>query len=160
MSDGTDGHHHVTVISSDPQATIDVYSRVLGLRLKKRAVNADGSSTYHLYSGDGTGTPWTVLTCFPFRQASHGRVVPDGSIGYWQDRLDAAGADVDAPVDLLPRTREVLVEIATDGPGSNLDEDADSLGASPKLPPWLEQDRSLLESWLPDVDVGTPTGGS
>lgn len=126
MSDGTDGHHHVTVISSDPQATIDVYSRVLGLRLMKRTINVDGPSTYHLYFGDGTGTPWTVLTCFPFRKASRGRVVSDGSIGYWQDRLDAAGADIDPPVDLLPRTREVLFEIATDGPGFTLDEDADS----------------------------------
>jgi glyoxalase family protein len=35
------GIHHVTAIASDPQANVDFYVGVLGLRLIKRTVNFD-----------------------------------------------------------------------------------------------------------------------
>lgn len=48
----------------------------------------------------------------------------------------------------------VLFEIATDGPGYDVDEDADKLGQKLVLPPWLESRRELIESRLPAIDVG------
>ena len=47
----------------------------------------------------------------------------------------------------------VLFEIATDGPGYTVDEDADKLGGKLILPPWLESRREMIEKRLPDVDV-------
>lgn len=43
----------------------------------------------------------------------------------------------------------VLFELATDGPGFAVDEDPAHLGESLVLPPWLEPQRTLIESALP-----------
>jgi len=110
MTDNVDGIHHVTAIASDPRVNAQFYTEVLGLRLVKRTVNFDDTSTYHLYYGDETGTPGTVLTFFPFGGARRGRpgrgqatatafVVPEGSLDYWADRLEAEGLDVAAPTE-------------------------------------------------------------
>ena len=51
------GIHHVTAMASDPQANVDFYTGVLGLRLVKKTVNFDDPGTYHLYYGDEVGQP-------------------------------------------------------------------------------------------------------
>jgi glyoxalase family protein len=43
----------------------------------------------------------------------------------------------------------VIFEIATDAPGFAVDEPADALGSTLKLPPWLEPHRSEIEGVLP-----------
>jgi glyoxalase family protein len=45
----------------------------------------------------------------------------------------------------------VLFEIATDGPGFAIDEPADMLGQSLKLPAWLEPRRFEIEALLPNI---------
>jgi len=101
----THGIHHVTAVAGDPQANLDFYTGVLGLRFVKRTVNFDDTATYHLYYGDETGTPGTALTFFPFDGGRGGRpgrgqavatafAVPAGSLDYWAERL----ADADATV--------------------------------------------------------------
>jgi glyoxalase family protein len=50
----------------------------------------------------------------------------------------------------------VLFEIATDPPGFTLDEPAEALGTSLKLPPWLEGSRSALEVALPTIRFPSP----
>lgn len=47
----------------------------------------------------------------------------------------------------------VLFEIATDGPGYDVDEDADKLGEKLILPPWLESRREMIEKRLPDINL-------
>lgn len=47
----------------------------------------------------------------------------------------------------------VLFEIATDGPGYEVDEDFDSLGEKLILPPWLESKREMIEKRLPEIKV-------
>lgn len=47
----------------------------------------------------------------------------------------------------------VLFEIATDGPGYDVDEDADKLGQKLILPPWLESRRDMIEKRLPEINV-------
>src|SRR5580704_13541847 len=96
------GIHHVTAIASDPQANVDFYAGLLGLRLVKKTVNFDDPSAYHLYYGDETGTPGSIMTFFYWPGHSHrGRVGPGqvtklsfsapGSIDYWKNRLGAHG---------------------------------------------------------------------
>ena len=63
------GIHHITAIASDPQANVDFYHKVLGQRLVKTTVNFDDPGTYHLYYGDETGSPGTIMTFFPWPQA-------------------------------------------------------------------------------------------
>ena len=59
------GLHHVSCLCSDAQANLDFYVRTLGLRLVKRTVDFDDPGAYHLYYGDGRGTPGTLLTFYP-----------------------------------------------------------------------------------------------
>jgi glyoxalase family protein len=98
MNTKVHGIHHVTAIAGDPQANVDFYTGVLGLRLVKVTVNYDDPETYHLYYGDEQGHPGTILTFFPWPGAPRGRAgtgqvtvtafaIPDGSAGFWADRL-------------------------------------------------------------------------
>jgi glyoxalase family protein len=92
------GIHHVTAIAGPARRNVDFYTRTLGLRLIKKTVNFDDPHTYHLYYGDETGHPGTVLTFFPWAQAAPGRLgigetqetvfrVPESAIGYWTHRF-------------------------------------------------------------------------
>ena len=66
--------HHVTAIAGDARRNLDFYTGVLGLRLVKKTVNFDDPGTYHLYYGDGSGQPGTILTFFPWAHAAPGRL--------------------------------------------------------------------------------------
>jgi glyoxalase family protein len=50
----------------------------------------------------------------------------------------------------------VLFELATDGPGFAVDEEAAHLGQSLVLPPWLEPHRAGIESALPRLEMPSP----
>jgi glyoxalase family protein len=103
------GIHHVTAIACSADRNLHFYRAVLGLRLVKKTVNFDDPGTYHLYFGDETGRPGTVLTFFPWAHAAPGRTgigevqetmfrIPAASLGYWMHRLIEKGVDHDAPV--------------------------------------------------------------
>lgn len=49
----------------------------------------------------------------------------------------------------------VLFELATDGPGFSVDEEAAHLGESLVLPPWLEAHRDAIAKALPSLTVGS-----
>ncbi|HSF63140.1 MAG TPA: ring-cleaving dioxygenase [Paracoccaceae bacterium] len=70
------GIHHITAISGGAQDNVDFYTGTLGQRLVKKTVNFDAPDTYHLYYGDRTGRPGTILTFFPFANAGPGRAGP------------------------------------------------------------------------------------
>lgn len=76
------GIHHVTAISGPAQANVDFYTGPLQQRLVKKTVNFDDPGTYHLYYGDRTGTPGTILTFFPFADAGPGRAGPGMASAY------------------------------------------------------------------------------
>ncbi len=98
-----DGLHHITMITGDAQRNVNFYADVLGLRLVKKTVNFDAPEAYHLYFGDETGTPGSILTWFEFAGAARGRagagmihtielgVVSAVALEFWSDRLGAAG---------------------------------------------------------------------
>lgn len=98
MSTDTTGIHHVTAIAGEPQRNVDFYVGILGLRMVKKTVNFDDPETYHLYYGDGNGSPGSIMTFFPWANAPAGLQgtgqltvtsfsVPESSLGYWTDRL-------------------------------------------------------------------------
>jgi len=102
------GIHHVTAIAGDPQRNIDFYAGILGLRLVKLTVNYDDPTTYHLYYGDETGSPGTILTFFPWPGAPKGRLgtgqltttsfsIPDRSMPFWIDRFKGKGVVFELP---------------------------------------------------------------
>jgi len=102
------GLHHVTAIAGDPQQNVDFYAGVLGLRLVKQTVNFDDPQSYHLYYGDGTGSPGTLLTFFAWPHGRRGRpglgqvtaaalAVGAQSLDFWRERLTASGVMLNGP---------------------------------------------------------------
>lgn len=98
------GIHHITAIAGDPQRNLSFYTRTLGMRLVKKTVNFDDPSVYHFYFADATGTPGTVLTFFPWKNAVKGSpdrgqvvavsfAVPSDSRSFWIDHLDDQNVD-------------------------------------------------------------------
>ena len=102
MLDQIKGLHHVTSMAKDARQNNAFFTGTLGLRRVKKTVNFDAPDVYHLYYGDETGTPGSVMTYFPFPNIGKGRPgvgevgttvysVPEGSLGYWQTRLAEKG---------------------------------------------------------------------
>ncbi|WP_331236398.1 VOC family protein [Natronorarus salvus] len=108
MLSDTTGLHHVTAIAGDAQRNVEFAVGTLGLRLVRTTVNQEDVLVHHLYYG--SGEPGTVLTYFPYPHQDPGRVgkpqpsavsfsVPEGSIGYWGDRLRERGIEVAGPTE-------------------------------------------------------------
>ncbi len=100
MKNLINGLHHVTALSSSPQRNVDFYVGVLGLRMIKKTINFDAPDVYHLYYGDETGSPGTIMTFFPYSGLARGRKganqltytafsIPQNALGFWMDRLAA-----------------------------------------------------------------------
>lgn len=118
------GIHHITAIASDPEANLDFYTRILGMRLVKKTVNFDDPGTYHFYYGDATGAPGSILTFFPWpgaRRGLHGTgqlsvtafAIPRASLEYWRRRIKEQGISSALPVERFDE--EVLTIYDPDG---------------------------------------------
>jgi glyoxalase family protein len=148
------GLHHITLVSSNAQRTVDFYTQVLGLRLVKQTVNFDDPTSYHLYFGDETGKPGTAITFFEWSGAPRGwagiggthhfalRVSDKTALLMWKRYLTDRGIKVDGPFGRHYFTSiyfhdpdGTIIEIATDGPGWSIDESPDALGMEFRDPP-------------------------
>lgn len=145
----TQGFHHVTLVARDARRTLAFYRDVLGFPLVKRTVNFDLPTTYHLYFGLDGGRPGTILTFFEWPDA--GRGTPGvGGVHHialavadqthqlkWKRWLTDHGVPVSGPYDrgwftsiYFTDPDGQVLEIATDGPGFDLDEPIEALGQS------------------------------
>lgn len=104
----TAGIHHVTALASFAQRTFEFHSGILGLRVVKRTVNFDDPGSWHLYFGNATGAPGTLLTLFPHEGLAPGRAgagqftrvafaVPLSSFAFWIERLLTRGVPLQGP---------------------------------------------------------------
>jgi glyoxalase family protein len=106
-----EGLHHITMITGDARSNVAFYADTLGLRLVKKTVNFDDPSAYHLYFGDETGAPGSILTWFEFAGAAPGRAglgmihtlqlgVPGAAaIEFWETRLRDRGVTTERGAD-------------------------------------------------------------
>lgn len=148
------GLHHITLVCSDAQRTVDFYTGVLGLRLVKQTVNFDDPGAYHLYFGDATGTPGSAITFFEWPHAAQGHPGLGGTHHFaltvtdydgllkWKRRLTDRGLAVNGPLDRHYFTSiyfrdpdGTIIEIATAGPGFTRDEPPTTLGSDYRPPP-------------------------
>ncbi len=112
--------HHITMITGDARDNVRFYADVLGLRMVKKTVNFDDPLSYHLYYGDETGAPGSILTWFEAPGAPSGRAgagmihridlgVPSAAaLDFWAERLAAHGVTAE-------RTGDALVFADPDG---------------------------------------------
>lgn len=94
-----EGIHHVSAITSNADKNHDFFTRILGMRLVKKSVNQDSTSTYHLFYGDAVGTPGTDMTYFDIPMAGRTypgvssisstslRVKSEKALRYWEARF-------------------------------------------------------------------------
>ncbi|MBK9123009.1 MAG: VOC family protein [Chloroflexi bacterium] len=148
------GLHHITLVARDMQRTIDFYTQILGLNVVKQTVNFDDPSSYHIYFGDSTGRPGTVVTYFEWPEAPKGAHGIGGTHHYamsvqdrsvllkWKRRLTDLGIEVRGPFDrtyfesiYFDDPDGVIIELATAGPGFGVDEPLDALGQIEQRPP-------------------------
>lgn len=148
------GLHHITLVSSNAQRTLDFYVKVLGLRLVKQTVNFDDPSAYHLYFGDAYGTPGSAITFFEWKRTPKGHPGIGGThhvaltvndyegLLKWKRRLTDLDIKVRGPYDrhyfksIYFRDPDgVILEIATLEPGFTVDESIDELGTNHLPPP-------------------------
>lgn len=105
----TAGIHHITAFVNDAQRNIDFYAGVLGLRLVKKTINFDRPEVYHLYFGNESGEPGTIITFFPWPKQLKGRIgkgqvgvtsylIPIGSMNFWENRLQKYGVEFHSSV--------------------------------------------------------------
>ncbi len=148
------GLHHITLLCSDMDRTVDFYARVLGLRLVKQTVNFDNPNVKHFYFGDQVGTPGTLVTFFEYPRGAPGQigvgtmhhfaflVETDEEQELWRQRLIQLNLNVTPVIDrkyfrsIYFRDPDgIILEIATRAPGFMVDEDLEHLGTTMLIPP-------------------------
>ena len=101
------GVHHVSALSAHIDRSHRFYTEVLGLRPVIKTVNQDDPGMYHLFFGDGAGSPGSDMTVFdmphvlPERRGNNSitrtlfRVAGAEALGYWAARLAEQGVEHD-----------------------------------------------------------------
>ncbi len=104
----TTGIHHVTAITRKVQANVDFYAGFLGLHLVKRTAGYEDAEQLHLFYGDATGSPGSIITFLVWEDGAAGRTghgqvseiafaVPQDSIGEWLTRAMTAHVPIEGP---------------------------------------------------------------
>ena len=146
------GLHHVTSMAIEADSNNRFFTRTLGLRRVKKTVNFDAPEVYHLYYGDATGTPGSVMTYFPFGAMPRGRrgvgevgvtefAVPRGALPFWKDHLAQAGVEGLSEGAIFGRAR--LEFAGPDGDSFALVED-DARGRTPWTGAGISADVGIL----------------
>ena len=97
------GVHHVSSVSAHIGRSHGFYTQVLGLRPVIKTVNQDSPTMYHLFFGDGAGSPGSDMTVFDIPGAAKEhrgnnsitlttfRIAGDATFDYWIARLAEHG---------------------------------------------------------------------
>ncbi|WAJ26264.1 ring-cleaving dioxygenase [Antarcticirhabdus aurantiaca] len=160
------GIHSASLLLKDGAATADVLTDVFGMT----KLETEGTTTRYGVAGGGLGTAIDIRAVGDFLRGRPGA----GTVHHIAFRA-ADDAEQEAMVAKLAadhglqateqRDRNyfrsvyfrepggVLFEIATDEPGFAVDEPSDALGATLKLPSFLEGRRAAIEARLPSLDA-------
>lgn len=99
------GQHHVSIMTGQAEKNFDFFTRVLGMRLVKKSVNQDNTTSYHLFYGDAVATPGTEVTYFDYPgigpsypgvssiSSTSLRVPTTASLEFWVERFDTLGIE-------------------------------------------------------------------
>ena len=168
------GFHSVTLWEEGYERTAELLTETMGLRLMANEENIYRYAATETSGDQGPGTLVDVRCAPGFWR---GRVAagtihhvawrtPDDAAQLrWRERLVALDLNVTPIIDrtyfhsiYFREPGGVLFEIATVPPGFTVDESADALGTSLKLPPWLEPEREAIQATLPPVRLPSWVG--
>lgn len=162
---GIRGFHGVTLWVDEADPSARVLTATLGLVEGGR----DGTLTRFCADGEpGPGLNVDLRHAQGFPRGLMGggvvhhvawRVTDNDAELRLRERIIAAGMHPTPPVErfyfrsvYFHEPGGILFELATDGPGFDVDEPLDQLGSTLKLPPWLEGRRAEIEEMLPRLD--------
>ncbi len=109
------GIHHVSILTGMAERNYQFYTQILGMRLIKKTVNQDDTTSYHLFYGDAEGNPGTDLTFFDIPHLGTGvpgvssisstslRVKTTAALHFWKQRFEAKNVDHDEIVERAGR---------------------------------------------------------
>ncbi|MDR3575314.1 MAG: VOC family protein [Anaerolineaceae bacterium] len=167
--------HHITTVSSNMQRTVDFYTGTLGLHLVKKTVSFKPPHHYHVYFGDETGRPSTLVTVLEQPGVAHGHPGIGGTHHFafivetpeaqlkWKRRLTDAGQSVIGPYNRV-YFRSIyfhdpdgtILEIATRQPGFAVDEPVETLGQAFCPPPFECMDGHRDEAAIQELTWPDP----
>ena len=142
------GIHHVSAITADAEKNHDFFTRILGMRLVKKTVNQDSTSSYHLFYADAEGTPGTDMTYFDIPNAGKTypgvssisntgfRVMSDDALDFWKKRFETYQIEHDEIRERFGRKTLSFI----DDEGSRLMLVVDNGDGVPYGIPWVKED--------------------
>lgn len=157
------GLHHVSAMTANAAANVTFYTETLGLRLVKKTVNQDDTSSYHLFYGDERGNAGTEVTFFDIpllaqnRRGNNSistiglRVPSRAALSYWLQRFEQRGIDHDGLT--AQYGRDVLPFRDVEGQRLSLIADHAEEGVPPGTP-W---DQSPVPAAVGIVGLGATT---
>ncbi len=154
----------------DLQGTDVILRQAMNMRpVREYADSAEASRTVHVYEM-GSGGPAAELHVavqpgLPIARLGAGGVhhvafrTPDADYDGWAERLRTLGIPNSGKVDrfwfrslYFREPNGILFEIVSDGPGFGVDESEATLGEKLVLPPFLESQRTEIETRLKPID--------
>jgi glyoxalase family protein len=170
------GLHHVSVIVSDLKRTVAFYETVLGLVRVKRTVMPEDPAVPEVYLGAPGALNGGLISLAAFPDAAAGnrgiggahhlafRVGTEAALLRWKRHLTDRGLAVRGPHDCryfqsitLQDPEGLIVEIATDGPGFDVDGTGLELVRPPRscIQPHRDEAACTARTWpepIPEID--------
>nr|WP_245634185.1 VOC family protein [Halalkalicoccus paucihalophilus] len=158
------GIHSVTLLSTNVFVTASVLE-TLGFEL----IDQEGDRVRYQAPGDRATVVDLLDHDSDFGREGAGsihhvavRVPEEEQLYEWHDLFRERGYDVSRVKDrhffyslYVREPGGILFELATEQPGLTVEGDLDTLGQSLFLPPWLEEDREMIEGQLQPLDVSS-----
>jgi glyoxalase family protein len=160
----------ITMSVPDLRGTDTILRQALNMRPVREYPHPDDAKhTVHVYEmGPGGAAAELHVAVQPGLPVAHqgaGGVhhvafrTPDGDYDAWAERLNSLGIPNSGKVDryyfrslYFREPGGILFEIASDGPGFAVDENAETLGEHVVLPPFLEPQRASILAGLKPID--------
>ena len=155
------GFHSAALYISKPELTSKVMTGLFGYAL----AGAEGNRLRFQSASDHMGAVLDLLVRPDAVQGRMGagtvhhiafRNQDDGEQLLYREKIAGAGHSITPVRDrqyfhsiYFREPNGVLFELATDPPGFTLDEDIPELGTGLRLPPWLEEQRAVIQNILP-----------
>ncbi len=171
--------HHIAALTSNIDRTNEFYADLLVMPRFHETVDPDLRTAPRWYwstaTGREAGAPGTIIMYTqpqsedaPIRgQVGHGmahhvafEVDDRESLQFWRERVRDRGVAVTEILDrkyfqsiYFHDPDNVLIELATAGPGFLVDEPVERLGQDLMLPSWLENERPAIEAALEPIEL-------